>query len=238
MNNEIAAPSAQELAILIFNRTDSGDTAPKRVIQGPSTGIIKASNGVVIDTVNNEIVMSTGADPTTGNEKISVWDRLANGNVAPKREFNSSDMVGISGAAVWVDTTNNEIVVSARGNADDGTLPRIAVFPRLATGTVSAIRIISGTSTMLDHPTQIAVDTTNNEIWVANLGDRSLDPAIQGSITVYNRLDSGNVAPKRFIQGPNSMVGFPRSLYVDPVNNEAGEGDSKFNWIQVFPRLF
>ncbi len=238
VNNEIAIPSGQENAILIFDRLASGNATPKRVIQGANTLIESASRGAVIDTVNNEIVFASGTDPDSGNPKISVWNRLDNGNVAPKREFNSSDIVGVSGAAVWVDATNNEIFVSARGDPDTGILPRIAVFPRLATGTVSATRIISGSLTMLDHPTQIAVDLTNNEIWIANLGDRSLDPPIQGSITVYNRLDSGNVAPKRFIQGPNSMVGFPRSLWVDPVNNEAGEGDSKFNWIQVFPRLF
>ncbi len=134
---------------------------------------------------------------------------------------------------VWVDAVHDEIVVVA-----GGATPKVLAFDRQATGLVVPKRTITGPNTMLDHPSQVAVDATNDEIVVANLGDRAVDPPVQGSITVYNRTDDGDVAPKRFIQGPNSGVGFPRAVWVDPLHNEIGEGDSKFNWIQVFPRLF
>ncbi len=234
VNNEIVVPSGSENAILAFNRLDSGDAAPKRVIQGSLTTIQSATKGTMVDTVNNEIVMPKGTDAGTGLQSVGVWDRLANGNVAPKRSFDCECFAaGESPVGVWVDATNNEIYV-----VEGGATPGVHVFDRLATGTATPIRSITGTATMLDHPRQLAVDLVNNEIIVANNGDRALDPPIIGSITVYNRLDSGNVAPKRFIQGPNSGLFAPRAVYVDNVNGEIGEGDSKLNDIRIFPRLF
>jgi 6-phosphogluconolactonase (cycloisomerase 2 family) len=234
VNNEIAMPSGMENAILIFDRLAAGNTAPKRIIQGSNTLIQSASKGIMIDTVNNEIVMPSGSDANTALQKVSVWDRLANGNVAPKREFNSEDfnVGGESPVGIWVDATNNEIWVA------EGSNPyKILVFDRLATGTVTALRSITGTSTMLDHPRQIALDLIHQEIFVTNNGDRASDPPVFGSVTVYNRLDNGNVAPKRFIQQViQSQVISPRSMWLDTVNNEIGVGDSKTNQISVFPR--
>jgi len=232
VNNEIVVPSGSENSILVFNRLDSGDVAPKRVIQGSLTTITSASKGVMVDNVNNEIVMPKGTDGT-GLHSVGVWDRLANGNVAPKRSFSCECFSSASPVGVWVDATNNEIYV-----VEGGSTPGVHVFDRLATGTVTPIRSITGAATMLDKPRQMALDLVNNEITVANNGERAVDPPIIGSITVYNRLDNGNVAPKRFIQGPNSGLFAPRAVYVDNVNNEIGEGDSKLNDIRIFPRLF
>jgi DNA-binding beta-propeller fold protein YncE len=233
VNDEIAVPSGQERAILIFDRLAAGNAAPIRVIQGPNTNIEGASRHIMVDTVNDEIVMPSGRDRVTRLQKVSTWDRLADGDVAPKRELESEEFSGSSPIGVWVDATHDEIFV-----VDSGASPKILVFDRLATGVVASIRSIEGPLTMLNRPTQIALDLTNNEIVVANLGERALDPPVHGSIVVFNRTDSGNVAPKRFIQGPTSGVGFARSVWVDPVNDEIGEADSKFNWIQVFPRFF
>jgi len=233
VHDEIAVPSGQENAILIFDRLAEGDTAPKRVIQGPTTNIQGASRHIMVDTVNDEIVMPSGRDPATGLQKVSAWDRLASGDVAPKRGFESEEFSGSSPIGVWVDALHDEIFV-----VDSGASPKILVFDRLASGVVASKRSIEGPLTMLDHPTQLALDLTNDEMVVANLGERALDPAVHGSVVVFNRTDSGNVAPKRFIKGPTSGVGFARSVWVDSVNDEIGEADSKFNWIQVFPRVF
>ncbi len=232
VNDEIVVPSGNENAILVFDRVASGDSPPKRVIQGPSTKIRTASRGIMVDSLHDEIVMSNGADPATGLQMVSTWDRLADGDVPPKRTFTSEQLTS-SPVGVWVDGVHNEIVVGV-----GGATPKVLAFDRLATGLVVPKRTITGPNTMLDHPSQLAVDATNDEIVVTNLGNRAVDPPVQGSITVYNRTDDGDVAPKRFIQGPNSGVGFPRAVWVDPLHNEIGEGDSKFNWIQVFPRLF
>ncbi len=227
-NNEVVVPSTLEDAILVFNRTDSGNVAPKRVIQGAATGINKPQ-GIAIDTVNNEYALFNEAGLT-----ITVFDRLATGNVAPKRTIDVSGDV-VKPVGIWIDAVNNEIVVSDGDSAG----PALYVYPRLASGPAAAIRSILGASTMLIKPRQVVVDTVNNEIVLADQGDRAVNPPVLGALLVYDRLANGNIAPKRFVQDvTNSGVRHPRAVWVDTTNNEIGVGDSKGNDIRVFDRLF
>ncbi|MBM2811497.1 MAG: hypothetical protein HW416_2256 [Chloroflexi bacterium] len=114
---------------------------------------------------------------------------------------------------------------------------RIIVFDRLATGMAQAKRIIENPES--GGFNQLAVDTTNDEIFVADNGDRGIDPPILGAVIVYDRLADGEAPPKRFIQDAGvSGVNHPRSLWVDPVRDEIGVTDTKLNNIRVFPRVW
>ncbi len=223
VNNEVWVPSTMEDAALVFSRTASGDGAPLRVIQGPLTQINKAQ-GIAVDTVNNEIAVVNEAALT-----ITIYSRTATGNIAPLRVISDSSATFVKPVGIWIDTVNNEILVS------DEDTPAL-VFPRLANGPTTPLRVIDTTSFIKGR--QITVDTTNNEIIVVSQGDRSVDPPIFGGLEVWDRLAGSGVAPRRFIQGPTSGVRHPRSVFVDAINNELGVGDSKYNDIRVFPRLF
>ncbi len=230
VNDEVLVPSTLENAVLAFSREDSGDVAPKRVIQGSLTGIDKPQ-GIAVDPVNDEIALANEGT-ISAIPSITIFSRLANGNVAPLRTI-TSDVLG-KPVGVWIDSVNNEIVVG-----DDGEVASVLIFPRLANGPSVPIRTISGPATMLFKVRQVTVDTANNEILVANQGNRAANPPIFGNVAVFDRLANGDVAPRRFIQhAVNSFVKHPRSLWVDAVNNEIGVGDSKGNDIRVFPRLF
>jgi 6-phosphogluconolactonase (cycloisomerase 2 family) len=223
VNNEVWVPSTMEDAALVFSRTASGDVAPLRVIQGPLTQINKAQ-GIAVDPVNNEIAVVNEAALT-----ITIYSRTATGNVAPLRVISDSTATFVKPVGIWIDTVNNEIVVS------DEDTPAL-VFPRLANGPTVPLRMIDVTSFIKAR--QLTVDTTNNEILVVSQGDRSIDPPLLGGLEVWDRLANTGVPPRRFIQGPISGVRHPRSLFVDPTNNEVAVGDSKYNDIRVFPRLF
>jgi len=54
----------------------------------------------------------------------------------------------------------------------------------------------------------VAVDSTNNEIYVSNWGSNI--------ITIYNRTDSGNVAPKRTIAGSSTGLNGPGGIVIVP----------------------
>lgn len=232
VNNEVLVPSTLEDAVLVFNRLDAGDVAPTRVIQGALT-LISKPQGIAVDTTNNEIALANEGTPAVA-PSITVYSRLANGNVAPLRQITNIDLGKPVG--VWIDAVNNEIFV-ADEKATAG--PTIWVFSRTANGPSVPLRTISGAATMMDRLRQIVVDTTNNEIEVATQGDRAVNPPIFGALLVFNRTDSGNVAPKRFIQHVvNSNIKHPRSVWVDTTNNEIGVGDSKENEVRVFPRFF
>lgn len=230
VNDEIVVPSEQELAILVFDRFASGNVPPKRVIQGPSTGIEAATRGVMVDTVNDEIVMPSGDDAATGFRKMAVWDRLAEGDAPPKREFVAPQLGRGAAVGIWVDAVHDEIYWVADG---------IYVFDRLATGTAVAKRAIVGPSTEMVSSQQMALDLVNDEIVVVNEGDEESIPNIYGSLTVYDRLAEGDVPPKRMIRHvERSFLQNPHSMYVDPINDEIGVGESNRNEIRIYPRVW
>lgn len=237
VNNEIFVPSTLENAILVFNRLDSGNVAPKRIINGALTGIAKPQ-GIAVDTTNNEIALANEGDANAVPvipPSITIYGRLATGNVAPLRTITGASTGLSKPVGIWVDAVNNEIVLG------DGTDAAEAVFvyARTGSGNIAPIRTISGASTMLSKTRQVIVDTTNNEIYVANQGDRSVNPPVFGNVAVFDRLANGNVAPKRFLQQvTQSFVEHPRSIWLDLGNSELGVGDSKLNEVRVFDRLF
>jgi len=91
-----------------------------------------------------------------------------------------------------------------------------------ATDSVMIKRVPAG----LDQPTGIAVDTVNDEIFVANRGN--------SSIVVYARTDSGYAAPKRTVSGAATGLSMPTSIAVDTVGNEIFVLNS--NSISVYDR--
>lgn len=81
-NNEIYTADPSMRAVLVFDRRADGNVAPKRVISGAKTGLLDIV-GVAVDPVRNVVVAASrkGMEGPTG---IFVFDRLADGDVAPK----------------------------------------------------------------------------------------------------------------------------------------------------------
>ena len=73
-------------SILVFNVTDSGDVAPKRVIQGPKTNL-RNPTGVWVDLKNNEVWAANFM-----NHSATVYPLNASGDVAPLRIIRSGPM--------------------------------------------------------------------------------------------------------------------------------------------------
>ncbi len=222
-------PSTMEHAVLVFSRLASGNVAPLRVIQGPRTQI-RTAQGLDVDLVNNEIAVVN-----EGSRTITIYDRLAAGDAAPLRIISDATGSMTRPVGVSIDPVNDEIVLT-----DDRTgAEAVQVYLRTADGPTTPLRQIRGSLTLLDRVRQVTVDTANDEIIVASQGNRAVDPPVFGAVVVFDRLANGNVPPKRFIrQVENSGVRHPRSVWVDAVNDEIGEGDSKANDVRVFSRLF
>ena len=108
---------------------------------------------------------------------------------------------GISPGAAWAQV--DLFVTNFLGNS-------VTSYGRRADGNAVPVRIISGPATALENPAGLAVDTVNDEIFVANVS----------SITVYSLTASGDVAPKRTISGADTELAQPIGLAVDTVNNE------------------
>ncbi len=138
--------------------------------------------------------------------RISVFARLANGNVAPNRVIEgqatqlSRTMHGIA-----YDQVNDEIVIPvALGGA-------VLFFRGAAKGEEPPLRVIQGSLTRMVRPQTVAIDPKNNEMVTA-------DPSMR-SVLVFDRRANGNVAPKRVINGPNTGLLDIVGVAVDPVRN-------------------
>ena len=232
-NDEVVIPSNVAGAILVFGRTQSGNTPPRRMIQGSRTHL-HSPQGVAVDNKHDELVVSNDT-----RQSILVFERAANGNVAPVREIIGPKTGITNPQGIVVDPVHDEIILSDEGGKGTKTPPALRVFRRTDTGDVAPLRVITGPDTGMLRPRQIQLDTERDEVVIA---DRGLVQEFRydtpGFLAVWNRTDSGNVAPKKLIRGPKSQLTSPRSVYVDPKNGEYGAGDTNSHSIMVFPRDF
>lgn len=199
-------------AIRTFNRLDNTPanapfTEPKRVIHG-ATSQIQFINGMYIDPKNGDIYT---VETDTG-DKITVFGREANGDVAPKRILR----IPHRGFSLAVNEEKEEIYVGVHYP------PEVAIFPKNAAGNPEPKRRIQGESTRLAYVHGMVMDTKNNLLFVANWGKVS-DYRFPGtgrfedpSITVYPLDANGDAAPVRLIQGDKTQLNWPAQMGIDP----------------------
>lgn len=99
----------------------------------------------------------------------------------------------------------------------------VLFFGRNANGNVSPAGEISGSQTMLDQPSGLAMDSRGN-VYVANYNN---------SITVYAAGAEGNVAPIRTIAGDKTKLTGPGGLVVDS-HDRLYVADNQSNTITIY----
>ena len=175
IHDEIVVTNPLAQAILTFRGAANGEEAPLRYIQGDKTQIkgLGAAGKVSIDPVHNEIFFATP------DQTILVFDRLAQGNVAPKRVLGGPD------TQISLGTQNtNDYTADSKTGPDGGN-----VYSVYGGGNVPCIRI----------------DPIHNLLLVPTVGARGRGGAGGGGggkILVFDRTASGNAPPKAIIQGP------------------------------------
>jgi len=234
-NDEVILPSNVSASILVFGRTQSGNTPPRRAIQGSRTHL-DSPQGVAVDNKHNELIVSNDT-----RLSILVFARDAKGNVAPLREIIGPSTGITSPQGIVVDPVHDEIILSDEGRGKDRTriAPSLRVFRRTDKGDVAPIRVISGPNTAMLRPRQIQLDTERDELVLADRGlPQEFVYDTPGFLAVWKRTDSGDVAPKKMIRGTQSQLTSPRAVYVDMKNGEYGAGDTTSHSIMVYPRDF
>ena len=191
-NHELVVSNDGRLSIVVFDRTANGNVGPLREIFGSNT-LITTPEGIVVDPVHNEIVLADEGDPEASPvipPKLLVFDRTANGNVAPKRVIAGPNTGLFRPRQLQLDTERDELVLADRGLAQefgpagDGILTPdtqgyIGFWPRTASGDTPPSRIIRGPRSQLSSPRAVYVDMDNNEI---GAGDTT-----SHSVMVYRR---------------------------------------------------
>jgi hypothetical protein len=214
IHDEIVVGSPFAQAIMTFRGGASGEEQPIRIIQGPHTQIVTASNGVDkvggIDPVNNEIYYSTRLN------KVLVFDREANGDVAPKRVLGGPDTPRI-GSTIRIDPVNNLLFVAGGGG--------VMIFDRLASGNAKPRATIRG--------------QFGNQWAVYN--DLIISPREDDHIYAWSIHETGeNPKPVLRIPAPLGPRAHQLGLVLDPAHQEVIVGSGAGNQIRVFsvPEIF
>jgi len=135
--------------------------------------------------------------------QIAAFARLADKNAKPIRKIEGQKtLLGRTMHGLTYDEIHDEFTVP------QPFAQAILTFAGGAEGETPPLRVIQGSNTRLEAPDRVAVDSVNNEIFVPE-GDK---------ILVFDRMGSGNVAPKRALEGPDVGRGLD-AVAIDPVNN-------------------
>lgn len=140
------------------------------------------------------------------------------GNIAPAATITGALTTLSAPAFMTLDTTANRLYVANNGNVS------ILIFDNISTktGNVAPSRTIAGNSTALFSPTDVAVDTTKDLLYVAD----DVDIFVFSSASTAN----GNIAPLHDIS-PGFTVS---AIYIDAANNRLYAADHDNNAIAVF----
>jgi hypothetical protein len=191
-------------------------------ISGANTGLNNPA-GIYVDTPHNEIgVANTGFNSVT----IYTNNQGAWGNISPLHIINTG-LSSPGGIAIYADSLDSIIVAANGGNHSVTFYSRNNVIS--GTGN-ELLHTIKGSNTGLRFPCGLYVDTTHQEIGVANSGNNS--------VTIYDLTSSldGNVSPVYTLSGSNTGVTIPCGLYVDPLHDEIGVANDGNNTITFYNR--
>jgi len=206
LHDEICVTSPLAQAILSFRGGADGEEAPLRVIQGPHTQIKGTAGGgndkVSVDPANNEIYIPIDT------AKILVFDRTANGDVAPKRVLGGPDTQIRGVSAVAVDPIHNILAVNSGGS--------MLIFARTAEGNVKPKAVIRGPKSGMASISSFQIYAPKGLI----IAGCEAAVASSASICAWSVEDNGDVAPRWKIP-VRQLTGFaPSGIALDPAHKE------------------
>lgn len=205
-HNEVAVLIEHVNKVTIYRRAATGEEAPLRIIQGPNTKIANP-HGVFIDIKADEIFVTNQGS----------WRKVETGYGYNVYSFKKKRLVYEDRKAESLSPSTGKFLP-----------PSITVYSRTAQGDAAPLRIIEGLGTQLNLPGAIYVDTTHNEIIVANLG--------ANSILFFQRTAKGDVKPVRVIEGPATGLKYPSGISIDNKNDELWVSNWGNHTATVFPR--
>ena len=196
---------------------------PRRVISGTNT---KAEMicGLYIDPATQDIYALNGDT----QHWMPVFSPDARGNATPTRAL----YVPGHPFQMAADEERQEIYMTIQSDNS------IAVYRKEADGEEQPLRMIEGNDTQLEDPHGLALDHSNELIFVSNFGNVQVEPTDgssrygrfePASITVYSKWASGNAEPVRIIEGPNTLLNWPAHMALHEERQElfvANDGDS------------
>jgi len=194
VNNEILTADPSMRAIVVFDRMANGNVAAKRVISGPKTGLLDIV-GLDVDPIRNVIV---AASRKGNGDKVGlfVFDRLANGDVEPKRFIGGPNSKLAHFRQVTIDPGTGNIFLAQQNT-----------------------RMKQMEAYVLDKPREAfkakEKDKSDDE---DDSDEGRLDT--MGFIAVYAPDDNGDIPPRAIIKGPGIRLAGAAGVALNPKKRE------------------
>jgi hypothetical protein len=214
LHDEIVVNSNIGQAVLTYRGGAEGDEAPIRVIQGPKTLLIDPVS-LAIDQLHDEIfVFQRGP----ASRYVVVFDRMAQGDVAPKRVLNATADHGA------LDAIHNLLVLPGRNE--------LLLFDRTAEGDAQPRARIKGVRSRA-----IEVYPPAGKI-IVNVPGGGED-AIGGDFVGVWSIDAKGDAGPEWTVGKGILKQM-RGLTLDPANKTVIVSDKYYNGVLTFalPEMF
>jgi hypothetical protein len=212
VNNEILTADPSSRAIFVFDRMSNGNVSPKRVISGENTGLLDIV-GLDVDPIRNVIVASSrkGNGDKVG---IFVFDRLANGDVAPKQFIGGPNSKLAHFRQVAIDPGTGNIFLAQQNT-----------------------RMKQMEAYVLDKPREGFKAKEDDDDDDSDSG--RLDQL--GFIAVYAPDDNGDIPPRAIIKGPGIRLAGAAGVALNPKKKEiitvGGNGFQTFLLPEFFRAL-
>jgi DNA-binding beta-propeller fold protein YncE len=214
VHDEIIVPQFFAFAILTFAGNADGNVAPIRKIFGPKT-TMRVPQAVAVDPIHNELFVP-GHD---GDNRVLVFSREANGDVAPLRVLETDR----EPARVAVDPVRNLLVVSGG--------PRLLIYDRTASGK-DRPRSVINLPPNIGRTSLMAINSANGMIFAGVVAGGRHDP--KDFVGVWSIYDKGEVAPRWTIGGPNGILKDIRGVAIDAKNQNVIISDKNLNGVLTF----
>ncbi len=183
-------------SVFVYSAGSNGNSAPIATISGNNTGLI-GPHGIGVDSSGKIYVVAAAG--------VSVYSAGSNGDVAPVAVIRGASTRLSVPLGIALDSSGKIYVA-------DWETSSVLVYSALGSSTglldEAPIAIISGSSTGLYLPENIAVDSTGKIYVVAS-----------GGVFVYSAGSNGNVAPVATISGSSTGQSFPQGIAVDSSGN-------------------
>ncbi len=190
---------------------------------------ITGPTGLALDEITDTLYVAN-----SGHNAILIYDNVstlqpplgfaAAGRIiaGPKTELNNP-------SALAYDSVKKELYVANKdGNA-------IVVFNKNCpqtnnlSGNISPCRILSGSSTLLNAPQALAIDSAKNILYIANSGTNTVLAYANASTA------QGNLPPSQTLSGPSTLLNDARALSIDIQKDILYISNKGSNSVLVYP---
>ena len=211
-------------SILFFRVDASGEEAPLRVIQGPST-FLKRPDVVFLDYVNHEVYVPTRQGA------ILVFPQDGNGDVAPRRVLHGPKTELSGGGTLAIDTQNNLLIV--------GGQRRFLIFNRTDQGDVAPKAIVTGPKTLLERGGPGAIKLYPEAGVLLAGGQHNVGGKSQGFVGIWRYDDAfrkgGDIQPRAIVDGgPRARFKTIRDTILIPKHKEVVISDWQSNTVFTY----